>query len=159
MSDIPFGQLASRIGGELHIGSTLRRLDATDASEYQELPAGVVLPESEDDIREIIRFARRNQLGLIPCTAGRSLAGQCVGSGLVVDVSKRFTRILSVDEEAGRVRVQPGGVRNELNRLLASHGMFFDPETSAANRAMIGGKGGARITRISLFQSADQKSG
>ena len=111
----------------------------------------------EDDTGEIPRFARRNQLGLIPCTAGRSLAGQCVGSGLVVDVSKRFTRILSVDEEAGRV--QPGVVRNELNRLLASHGMFFDPETSAANRAMIGGKGGARITRISLFQSADQKSG
>ncbi len=62
MSNIPFGQLASRIGGELHIGSTPRRLDATDASEYQELPAGVVLPESEDDIREIIRFARLTNL-------------------------------------------------------------------------------------------------
>jgi FAD/FMN-containing dehydrogenase/Fe-S oxidoreductase len=139
MSNIPFGQLASRIDGELHTGSTLRRLYATDASEYQELPAGVVLPEGKDDIREIIRFARRNQLGLIPRTAGTSLAGQCVGSGLVVDVSKHFTRILSVDEKAGRVRVQPGVVRNELNRFLASYGMFFGPETSTANRAMIGG--------------------
>jgi sucrose-6-phosphate hydrolase SacC (GH32 family) len=112
MNHIPFAQLASRIDGELHTGSTLRRLYATDASEYQELPAGVVLPESENDIREVIRFARRNQLGLIPRAAGTSLAGQCVGSGLVVDISKYFTRILSVDTETRQVRVQPGVVRD-----------------------------------------------
>lgn len=139
MSSIPFGQLASRIDGELHTGSTLRRLYATDASEYQELPAGVVFPESEDDLREIIRFARRNKLGLIPRAAGTSLAGQCVGSGLVVDISIHFTGIISVDEETRRVRVQPGVVRDELNRSLASRGMFFGPETSTANRAMMGG--------------------
>ena len=139
MSYIPFGQLASRIDGELHTGSTLRRLYATDASEYQELPVGVVLPGSEDDIREIIRFASRNKLGLIPRAAGTSLAGQCVGSGLVVDISKHFTRVLSVDEETRHVRVQPGVVRDELNRFLAPHGMFFGPETSTANRAMMGG--------------------
>jgi FAD/FMN-containing dehydrogenase len=79
---IPFGQLASRISGRLDTGETLRRLYATDASEYQELPAGVVFPESEEDLREVIRFARRNRLGLIPRAAGTSLAGQCVGDGL-----------------------------------------------------------------------------
>jgi FAD/FMN-containing dehydrogenase/Fe-S oxidoreductase len=135
----PFGQLASRIAGELHTGSTLRRLYATDASEYQEMPAGVVFPKSENDLREIIRFANRNRLGLIPRTAGTSLAGQCVGSGLVVDVSKHFTKILSVDDATRRVRVQPGVVRNELNHAIASDGLFFGPETSTANRAMIGG--------------------
>jgi FAD/FMN-containing dehydrogenase/Fe-S oxidoreductase len=139
MSNIPFGQLASRIDGKLHTGNTLRRLYATDASEYQELPAGVVMPESEGDIQEIIRFAHRNQLGLIPRAAGTSLAGQCVGNGLVVDISKHFTRILSVDEETRRVRVEPGVVRDELNQFLAPHGMFFGPETSTANRAMMGG--------------------
>ncbi len=136
---IPFGQLASRIKGDLHTGQTLRRLYATDASEYQEMPAGVVFPTHADDIAEIIRFARRNKIGLIPRTAGTSLAGQCVGNGLVVDVSKHFTRILSVDEERRRVRAEPGVVRDELNRSLAPHGMFFGPETSTANRAMIGG--------------------
>lgn len=135
----PFGQLASRISGELHTGSTLRRLYSTDASEYQEMPAGVVFPKSENDLREIIRFANRNRLGLIPRTAGTSLAGQCVGSGLVVDVSKHFTKILSVDRATRRVRVQPGVVRNELNHAIASDGLFFGPETSTANRAMIGG--------------------
>lgn len=139
MTTIPFGQLASRIEGDLHTGTTLRRLYATDASEYQEMPAGVVFPKTDADIREIIRFAKRNQLGLIPRTAGTSLAGQCVGSGLVVDVSKHFTRILAVDVENRRVRVQPGVVRNELNHFLASYGLFFGPETSTANRAMIGG--------------------
>ena len=136
---IPFGQLVSRISGRLDTGETLRRLYATDASEYQELPAGVVFPESEEDLREVIRFARRNRLGLIPRAAGTSLAGQCVGDGLVVDISKHFTRILSVDEKTRRVRVQPGVVRDELNRFLAPQGMLFGPETSTANRAMMGG--------------------
>lgn len=139
MSAIPFGQLASRISGELHTGNTLRRLYATDASEYQEMPVGVVFPKNEADLCEVIRFANRNKLGLIPRTAGTSLAGQCVGSGLVVDVSKHFTEILSVDRATRRVRVQPGVVRNELNHAIAGDGLFFGPETSTANRAMIGG--------------------
>ena len=139
MSTVPFGQLASRISGTLHTGSTLRRLYATDASEYQELPAGVVFPQSEADLREIIRFANRNTLGLIPRAAGTSLAGQCVGNGLVVDISAGFTRILSVDRATRRVRVQPGVVRNELNHAIAGDGLFFGPETSTANRAMMGG--------------------
>ena len=136
---IPFGQLASRISGRLDSGETLRRLYATDASEYQEMPAAVVFPADEADLREIIRFARRNRLGLIPRAAGTSLAGQCVGNGLVVDISRHFTRILAIDADSRRVRVQPGVVRNELNHALAPHGMFFGPETSTANRAMIGG--------------------
>ena len=139
MTAPPFDQLAARISGELHTGATLRRLYATDASEYQEMPAGVALPENEQDIREIIRFANEHGIGLIPRTAGTSLAGQCVGNGLVVDVSRHFTKILSVDRDARRVRVQPGVVRNDLNYTLAGSGLFFGPETSTANRAMIGG--------------------
>ena len=131
--------VAVRVDHTAGRSQTLRRLYATDASEYQELPAGVVFPESGDDLREVIRFARRNRLGLIPRAAGTSLAGQCVGDGLVVDISKHFTRILSVDEETLRDRVQPGVVRDELNRFLAPREMLFGPETSTANRAMMGG--------------------
>jgi len=138
-NSVPLPLLARRISGELDAGSTLRKLYATDASEYQELPLGVVFPKSEADVGEIIRFALEHRIGLIPRTAGTSLAGQCVGSGLVVDVSRHFHRILSVNKETGRVRVQPGVVRNELNLELAKHGLFFGPETSTANRAMIGG--------------------
>jgi FAD/FMN-containing dehydrogenase/Fe-S oxidoreductase len=136
---IPFAQLAPRISGELHTGDTLRRLYATDASEYQEMPAGVVFPKNAEDLREIIRFAAEHRIGLIPRAAGTSLAGQCVGNGLVVDLSKHLTSILAIDPEKRRVLVQPGVVRNELNHALAPHGMLFGPETSTANRAMIGG--------------------
>jgi len=134
-----FDLLASRISGELAPGGTMRKLYSTDASEYQELPLAVVFPKSEADVREIIIFANKNHIGIIPRTAGTSLAGQVVGSGLVVDMSRHFGRILEIDKESRRARVQPGVVRNELNFELAKNGLFFGPETSTANRAMIGG--------------------
>ena len=131
--------LASRLEGELLDDDTMRRLYATDASEYQEMPLAVAFPATESDVREIILHAGRHNIGIIPRTAGTSLAGQVVGHGLVVDLSRHFNAILSIDKEARRVRVQPGVVRNELNLELAKHGLFFGPETSTANRAMIGG--------------------
>lgn len=136
---IPLENLAKRLSGELFTGETMRRLYATDASEYQEMPAGVVFPRTDDDVREIILFAKETGLGIVPRTAGTSLGGQVVGKGLIVDLSKHFTKILSIDRETRRVRVQPGVVRNELNAELAKHGLIFGPETSTANRAMIGG--------------------
>jgi FAD/FMN-containing dehydrogenase/Fe-S oxidoreductase len=131
--------LAARLEGELHFDALMRRLYATDASEYQELPLAVALPRSERDLGELINFARRHHVGLIPRAAGTSLAGQVVGAGIVVDIGRHLNRILAVDPAARRVRVQPGVVRNELNLALAPHGLFFAPETSTANRAMIGG--------------------
>ena len=131
--------LAARLTGELHFDATMRALYATDASEYQELPLAVALPKTEADLRELIGFAHRHRIGLIPRTAGTSLAGQVVGSGLVVDVGRHLNHIVATDATRRRVRVQPGVVRNELNLHLKPHGLFFTPETSTANRAMIGG--------------------
>ena len=131
--------LAARLTGELHFDATMRALYATDASEYQEMPVAVALPKTEADLRELIGFAHRHRIGLIPRTAGTSLAGQVVGSGLVVDVGRHLNKIVALDATRRRVRVQPGVVRNELNLQLKSHGLFFTPETSTANRAMIGG--------------------
>lgn len=136
MSTPPFDQL--RITGDLFTGDLMRKLYATDASEYQEMPAAVAFPKTEADVREIILFANKHGVGIIPRTAGTSLAGQVVGSGLVVDLS-HFNKILEINRETRRVRVQPGVVRNELNFELAKHGLVFGPETSTANRAMIGG--------------------
>src|SRR5690606_32073373 len=76
---------------------------------------------------------------LIPRTAGTSLAGQCVGEGIVVDVSKYFTKILNVNEKAKTVTVQPGVVRDALNNYLKPFKLFFSPNTSTSNRCMIGG--------------------
>ncbi len=125
--------------GELHTGSVIRKLYSTDASEYQEMPLAVTMPRTEADLKGLIAFAQKNQIGLIPRTAGTSLAGQVVGNGIVVDLGRHLHRILNIDVASRRVRVQPGVVRNELNFALAPHGLFFGPETSTANRAMIGG--------------------
>ena len=117
----------------------MKTLYATDASAYREMPLGVVIPETQADIEKIIRFADQHSIPLIPRTAGTSLAGQVVGEGLVVDVSKFFCRILEVNVEESYVWVEPGVVRDVLNVELKKHGLFFGPETSTANRAMIGG--------------------
>ncbi len=138
-SPADFSALAARLHGELHTGRTLRLLYATDASEYQEIPAAVALPRNENDLRELLAFARIHRIGLIPRGAGTSLAGQVVGGGLVVDLGRHLNRIVAIDAGHRRVRVQPGVVRNELNLALKPHGLLFGPETSTANRAMIGG--------------------
>src|SRR5690554_22746 len=117
----------------------MRTLYATDASVYRELLLAVALPKSEEDIKKLIRMARAHKTSRIPRTAGTSIAGQCVGKWIVVDVSKYFTQILEFNKEEGWVRVQPGVVRDELNRFLKPHGLFFSPITSTENRAMIGG--------------------
>ena len=131
--------LANKLQGALHTDQVMRTLYATDASAYREMPLGVAIPETLSDIEELIRFADQHQVPLIPRTAGTSLAGQVVGSGLVVDVSKFFNRILEVNVDESYVWVEPGVVRDVLNVELKKHGLFFGPETSTANRAMIGG--------------------
>ncbi len=131
--------LAQRLEGEFYSDNTVRTLYATDASAYREMPLAVALPKTENDLRTLIQFAREHAISLIPRTAGTSLAGQVVGNGIVVDVSKYFNRILEINPEEKWVRVQPGVIRDELNIALKPYGLYFGPETSTANRAMIGG--------------------
>ncbi len=132
-------QLAKDLEGELYFDKTMRVLYATDASAYREMPLAVAIPRNVDDIKKLIAFAHTHKTSLIPRTAGTSLAGQVVGNGIVVDVSKNFTQILEFNEAEKWVRVQPGVIRDELNMFLKPHGLYFGPETSTANRAMIGG--------------------
>jgi len=131
--------LKRRLKGDLFLDETIRTLYATDASAYREMPLAVAIPQTIDDIQQLIAFAQSEKTSLIPRTAGTSLAGQVVGSGIIVDVSKHFNQILELNKEEGWVRVQPGVIRDELNLFLKPYGLFFGPETSTANRAMIGG--------------------
>ncbi|MEP7253714.1 MAG: FAD-binding oxidoreductase, partial [Ginsengibacter sp.] len=132
-------ELSGQLEGELFFDEKMRVLYATDASAYRELPLAVAIPKSVEDIKKLIAFARRENTSLIPRTAGTSLAGQVVGKGIIVDVSKNFNKILEMNTEEHWVRVQPGVIRDELNMFLKPHGLFFGPETSTANRAMMGG--------------------
>jgi FAD/FMN-containing dehydrogenase/Fe-S oxidoreductase len=134
-----FDGLSKRLDGELYTDRNRRIMYATDASPYRELPIAVAVPRTVEDLRAIIGFAGEHRLGIIPRGAGTSLAGQVVGSGLVVDISRYFKRILAFDAAARSVVVEPGVVLNELNQFLKPHGLFFAPETSTASRCTIGG--------------------
>ncbi len=131
--------LINSLDGELLTDNMTRAMYATDASVYRELPVAVAYPKDEQDIKKLIDFARKEKISLIPRTAGTSLAGQCVGNGIVVDVSRHMNQILEVNEKEKWVLVQPGVIRDELNVYLKQYGLFFGPNTSTANRAMIGG--------------------
>jgi FAD/FMN-containing dehydrogenase/Fe-S oxidoreductase len=132
-------KLRQELTGELFTDDATRILYATDASAYREMPLAVAIPANKQDIRTLIQFAVQNSTSLIPRTAGTSLAGQVVGNGIVVDVSKHFTQIIELNTKEQWVRVEPGVVRDELNLYLKPYGLFFGPETSTANRAMMGG--------------------
>ncbi len=112
---------------------------STDASAYREVPYGVAYPEDEDDIRTLIAIGRDLGLDLIPRAGGTSIAGQVVGKGIVVDISRHMNRILEINSGERWARVQPGVVRDELNLACRQYGLFFSPETSTSNRCCIGG--------------------
>ncbi len=132
-------QLASSLQGDLHFSSLMRALYATDASMFKEWPMAVALPKSIDDLKLLVEFATKHKVSLIPRTAGTSLAGQCVGNGVVVDTSRYLNKILELNVEQQWVRVQPGVIRDELNHYLKPFGLHFGPNTATANRCMIGG--------------------
>ncbi len=112
--------------GELLFDDLSRHLYATDASIFEIQPAGVVVPRDEEDVQALVRYADEHQLNLVPRGAGTGLAGEALGSGLIVDVSKHFRRILHVASDT--VRVQPGVVSRDLARELAREGRRFAPD-------------------------------
>ena len=131
--------LNSSLSGELLFDDLHKNIYATDASVYRKIPLAVAFPKDKKDIKTLIEFAAKNSITLIPRTAGTSLAGQCVGDGIVVDVSKHFTNMLAFDEANKTITVEPGIIRDDLNRFLKPFGLFFGPNTSTSNRCMIGG--------------------
>ncbi len=144
--------LNQQLSGELKFDNLYKSVYATDASVYRMLPLAVAYPKHSDDIKKLIRFAKAHNTSLIPRTAGTSLAGQCVGNGIVVDVSKYFTKIIEVDEKNQTVTVQPGVVRDQLNNYLKPFGLFFGPNTSTSNRCMIGGMVGNNSSGTTSIQ-------
>ena len=145
-------QLKQEFSGDIFIDTLHTIIYATDASAYRMLPKAVAIPKTTADLQLLIQFAKDNNTTLIPRAAGTSLAGQCVGEGIIVDTSKYFTEILSFDKKTKTVTVQPGVIRDELNLFLKPHGLFFGPNTSTSNRCMIGGMVGNNSSGTTSIQ-------
>lgn len=156
-------QLASGLDGAFYYNGTPEhrtqlRAYATDASVYQELPLAVAIPRHLEDLKLLVAFAATHGVTLIPRTAGTSLAGQVVGRGIVVDMSKHFNNIVEVNAEERWVRVQPGVIRDDLNAYLRPYGLMFGPETSTASRAMVGGMVGNNSCGLHSIVWGDTRS-
>jgi FAD/FMN-containing dehydrogenase/Fe-S oxidoreductase len=118
------------VRGELLFDELSCVLYATDASIFEVRPAGVVIPRDEEDVHAVVRYAAEHQLPLTPRGAGTGLAGESLGEGLVLDLSKYFRSIAEIGEAT--VRVQPGVVYQELVKKLAAVGRRFAPDPAAA---------------------------
>mgnify|MGYP001591257506 CR=1 FL=1 len=117
-------ELSDSLAGQLFLDDLHKSIYATDASVYRKVPMAVAYPKDKNDLKKLIAFANTQCVTLIPRTAGTSLAGQCVGEGIVVDVSKHFTKILDFNKKNKTVTVEPGVIRDDLNRFLEPHGLF-----------------------------------
>ncbi len=127
------------VKGEVRFDDAARALYATDASPYRIVPIGVVVPLDDEDVRAAVRVAAVHGAPLLARGGGTSLSGQTVAHALVIDFSKHLNRILEVDVERRLARVQPGVVRDDLNRVLAPHGLHFTPDVATTDRANVGG--------------------
>jgi FAD/FMN-containing dehydrogenase/Fe-S oxidoreductase len=132
-------ELRSRIEGEVRFDRYSRILYSTDASIYQIEPIGVVVPRHAGDVEEVLRFAAREKVPVLPRGGGTSLAGQAVGEAIVMDFSKYLREVLEVSPEECWARIQPGIVHDVLGAHLKPHRLRFGPETATSNRANLGG--------------------
>ncbi len=132
-------RLKAQIDGEVHFDSFSRGRYATDASSYQMMPMGVVIPRTGEAAVAALAIAREEGVAVTARGGGTSQAGQTVNETLVIDCSKHMTKLLSLDKEARSCVVEPGIVLDELNRQLKPHGLWFPVDVSTASRATIGG--------------------
>ncbi len=135
-------RLAAEVTGDILFDPASRGRYATDASFYQMMPAGVVVPRTTDEALRTLKLARDDGFVVTPRGGGTSQCGQAVNSGIVVDLSKHLNRILSLDVEKRTCVVEPGIVLDDLNRQLRPHGLWFPVDVSTSSRATIGGMAG-----------------
>src|SRR5579884_2346464 len=132
-----YDDLRGVVQGELLFDDLSRALYSTDASIFQLRPLGVIVPRHEEDVQAVVRYAAEHRIPLIARGAGTGLAGESLGTGLVLDLSKHFQSILETGPDT--VRVQPGVVYRDLNLHLARHGRRFAPDPASGDRCTIGG--------------------
>jgi FAD/FMN-containing dehydrogenase/Fe-S oxidoreductase len=125
--------------GEVDFGRFARGRYATDASHYQIMPLGVVLPRTIEEAERAIEICRSEKVPVTPRGGGSSQSGQTINHSVIVDCSKHLNKILDLDVTGQRARVQPGIVLDDLNRQLKGHGLWFPVDVSTASRATIGG--------------------
>ncbi|MEV8323446.1 FAD-binding and (Fe-S)-binding domain-containing protein [Kitasatospora sp. NPDC056731] len=133
-------ELAAVLRGEVRFGTAERTVYSHDASNYRQLPLGVVKPADLDDVRTAVALCRQYGVPVVPRGAGTSIGGQAIGPGAVVlDFRRHLGAVLDVDPQARTARVQPGTVLDDLQRAARPYGLRFGPDPSTHSRCTLGG--------------------
>lgn len=146
-------ELRRRIRGEVRFDPASRALYATDASNYRQLPIGVVYPKDAEDVVEILTVARQFDVPILPRGAGTSIAGQCCNVAVVLDFSRYMNRILEIDPLSRTARVEPGVVLDRLREAVAPYGLTFGPDPATHNRCTLGGMIGNNACGVHSLQT------
>ena len=132
-------ELKSHVRGEVRFDSGSRALYATDASNYRQIPIGLVVPRDDEDVIAAVAACRKFGAPVLPRGAGTSLAGQCCNVAVILDFTKHMNHILELDPKQKFARVQPGVVLDSLRARAEAHQLTFAPDPSTHNRCTIGG--------------------
>src|SRR5437868_9616584 len=131
--------LRSRIAGEVRFDTSSRALYATDGSSYRQVPIGVVIPRSYDDVIATLATCREHSAPVLSRGGGTSLAGQCCNAALVMDWSKHLHHVLAIDDGRRIATVEPGCVLDDLNDAARSLGLLFPPDPATHTHCTLGG--------------------
>ena len=134
--------LKNKTSAEVYDDNFTRGRYATDASIYQMMPYGVLVPKTKNDLIETINYARESKIPLLARGGGTSQCGQTVNKAIVIDNSKFLNKVLDFDKDKMTCIVEPGIVLDELNRFLKPYGLWFPVDVSTSSRATIGGMAG-----------------
>lgn len=132
-------ELRSSIQGDVHFDEITRQVYSVDASIFEILPLGIVIPKNQEDLKKIVDIAAHYHIPITVRGAATGITGGCLGQGLIIDVSKYLNRILKVNLEEGYVICEPGVIQDDLNQALSPFGYRLGPDTSTGNRATLGG--------------------
>ncbi|WIJ26916.1 FAD-binding and (Fe-S)-binding domain-containing protein [Devosia sp. RR2S18] len=142
-SDGPFAEMARELSreldGEVRFGAGDRALYATDASNYRQVPTGVVVPRTIEDVRRTVSKCAENRVPITSRGGGTSLVGQSTNTGLVIDFSKYLNHILALDPDTKTAVVEPGCVLDELRDAAEAHGLTFGPDPATHDHNTLGG--------------------
>ncbi|MBV9831587.1 MAG: FAD-binding oxidoreductase, partial [Marmoricola sp.] len=132
-------ELRRRVDGEVRFDAGTRAAYSTDASNFRQVPIGVVVPRTVDAAAEAVAVCREHDLPVLSRGGGTSLAGQCTNDAVMIDFAKYCHRLVSVDVDHQRCVVEPGIVLDVLNRQLEEHGLRFGPEPATHQNCTLGG--------------------
>jgi FAD/FMN-containing dehydrogenase/Fe-S oxidoreductase len=131
--------LAGRVSGEVRFSDGDRALYATDASNYRQVPIGVVAPKTMEDVVATVELCRRFDAPVTPRGGGTSLAGETCNTAVVIDFSKYLNRVVAIDAERRIAEVEPGCVLDDLLAATRKHGLIFGPDPATHSRNTLGG--------------------